>query len=451
MDDAPLVEHEVVCLSVNHRCADLAARERLVFGAEEAAQAMTALREAGAVDEVVLVSTCNRTEIFAAYAIGEDAAAVGATPARDGDRSKPLLAILEARRGFRPEEHPRNYETARGIGAIRHLFRVAAGLESQLLGESQVLSQLKDAGRRAREAGTSGRILHRLWERALRVGKRVRTETALGEGPVSASYAALELARKVFGSLAELRILVIGAGEIGLLTMENLTGVPHGALTIMNRTREEAEQVAARFGGRVRSFDELSDALIEADLVISTTAAPHFIVGFDHMRRVRARRGGERPLLIIDLALPRDFDPRCGALDLVFLHNLDDLAQIVGESQEQRRRELPRAEEIVEEECEGFSEWMSSLAIEPTILGLRERFEAIRAEELERVRGDLEPAAFAALERTTRRLVNRLLHLPSENLRRHRALRDRDLVRVVHEVLTKEIPHPRQEEERPGS
>ncbi len=422
----------LLCVSINHWCTPLEVRERIVFGAEEGRAFVRELKGAGRFDGVVLLSTCNRTEIYASF--GDKLA---------HDRGALLLEALQRARGFEPRAQPRNYQLARDAEAVRHLFRVAAGLESQILGESQILAQVRGAGAAAREAGSIGRTLHRLWERALRAGKRVRSETALGEGAYSASYAALELARKVFGRLEGRRFLVIGAGEVATLALESLAGIAIGGITVINRTRARAEEMAQRFRGEARDFAELAGAIAAADVVISSTSSPDPIVSYERMRGIRARRGGDRPLLIIDLALPRDFESRCGTLDQVFLKNLDDLHEIVTQNAAQRLVELPRAEAIVDGECDAYLEWLHGLAIEPTILALRERFEAIREEEIERLRGSIDGEALARIDRVTRRLVNRLLHVPSENLRRHPALRDREVYEVLHEVLTRELPHPR--------
>jgi glutamyl-tRNA reductase len=325
--------------------------------------------------------------------------------------------------------------------AVRHIFRVAGGLESQILGESQILAQVKRALALAQEAGTAGRVLFRLSERALRVGKRIRTETALGEGALSASYAALELARKIFGSLNRKRVLIIGAGEIAVLTLQNLQGIPLGSLTILNRSREHAVELADRFGGKVRDFSELSDALGEADIVISSTSSKEPIVSFQEMKKIRHQRGGNQPLLVVDLALPRDFDERCGTLDEVFLKNLDDLREIVSGNIAEREKELPRAEAIVEKELGTFLRWLEALEVEPTIRRLRELFHGMREDELREWKGSVDPATYARVEEMTRRLVNRLLHVPITNLRRHTALREQGLSALIHEILTEEIPY----------
>lgn len=422
---------EILSVSLNHVVTPLEVRERVAFQQDDGEAFLRLIKERGRVDEALLVSTCNRTEIYAAYEFDAEI-----------ERGPLILDLLAETRDFEPTESPRNYAMARNEGAVRHLFRVASGLESQLLGESQILGQVKHALEWARAAETSGRLLHRLWERALRVGKRVRSETAIGEGALSASYAALQLARKIFGELEDRQLLIVGTGEIGVLALENLEGQKIGGLTIMNRTRSHAERLAERFGGNVRDLVELPDGLVDADIVISSTASPEPLISYDDMKQIRARRGGNRPLLIIDLAMPRDFDSRCGTLDEVFLKNLDDLGDIVRQNIAERRKEMPQAEAIIERELASFVEWTQSLEVEPTIRKLRELFHRIRKEEVELARASLDEESFLALDRMTRRLVNRLLHLPSANLRRHLGLRDQKIAAMVHELLTTQVPHP---------
>ena len=431
---------EIVGISLNHRVTPLSVREAIVFSQEDGEGFLVEVRNRVEAAEVMLLSTCNRTEVYTLHRLG---------PTAEPERA--ILELLRDARGFEAREQPRNYVVMRDEQAVRHLFRVAGGLESQILGESQILSQVKHVRAWARNAGTFGRILHRLWERALRVGKRIRTETAIGGGALSASYAALELARKIFGALRNKQVLIIGTGEIGLLSIENLQGVAVGGLSIMNRTRERAEEVAARHGATVVDFERLPEALVEADLVISSTSSREPIVRLDVMRRVRQQRGGNRPLLIMDLAMPRDFDEGCGRLDEVFVKNLDDLQEIVQANFSSRVEELPRAEALVEAEMETFFEWLAALEVEPTIRKLRDRYHEIRQQEIDALEGTMDPDALQQLERFTRRLVNRLLHVPSENLRRHRGMRDPELIEVIHKLLTEEIPHPRSQEEEEGA
>lgn len=428
---------EICALSLNHRVTPLAIRESVAFDEGQGTRFLAELKARPGLAGAFLLSTCNRTEV---YALSES------SPAEEIERA--LFEDLRRARAFEPSESPRNYEVFRQEEAVRHLFRVASGLDSQILGESQILAQVKEAFAWAQTAGAACRPLQRLWEHALRAGKRVRAETAIGQGPLSASYAALELARKVFGSLAGKRALVIGAGEIAGLVLADLEGVRLGGLSIMNRTRSVAEELARRHGARVRELSELFEALVEADLVVSSTGSREPIVRYDLLRRVRQERGGDRPLLVVDLAVPRDFEEACAAIDGVFLKNLDDLFEIADASAAERKKEIPKAEAIVEREVASFYRWLRALEVEPTIRKLREILHAIRSEELSRLGGQLGGDALGRVERFSERLVNRILHVISKNLRRHEGLRDHEVLAAIHRLLTEEIPEG--EGGRPG-
>ena len=420
----------IYCLSLNHNCTPIDVRERVAFD-RDAGTAF--LRELCVPDgaEGVLLSTCNRTEIYATL------------PA--GDASTPyerVFELLKKYREFQPRSAPPNHWRGEGPPAVSHLFRVASGLESQVIGESQILGQVKTGLEWADEAGTSGRVMRRLLERAIRVGKRVRSETTIGDGALSHAYAALELGRKIFGGLDTKRVLVVGTGEIGALALENLRGVATAGIAVMNRTRERAEALAAINGAEVRAFEELENALIDADLVFTSTGATEPIITLDMMKRVRAARGGRRPILFIDLALPRDVDARAGQVNGVYLKNLDDLTAVVSANVRQRREEIPRAELIVAAGAGTFLEWLAALAVEPAIRDLRASFEHARQEELLLARGKLDEEAFGVLDETTRRLIGRLLHLPSANLKREDALRDPEILALVRRLFLEELPHP---------
>lgn len=420
---------EILVLSLNHRVTPIEARERVAFGHDPAIDFLQEIKSELPVDEALLLSTCNRTELYAS------------ARALDTQLAVELRQLFERRREFRFSDEPRNYLEATRRDAVQHLFAVAGGLESQILGESQILQQVKEARRWAMEAGTSGHVLSRLGDRALRVGKRIRSETLVGDGALSASTAALELARKIFGSLRGLKVLVIGSGEIAQLALQNLEGQETAEIMIANRTRARAEELALSCSGRVIDMDALGAALTAADVVLSSTAAPEPIVSFDLMRSVRSQRG-VNPMLIVDLALPRDFEPACGQLDSVFLKNLDDLQEIVEANRLDREGELPLARAIVSAECETFFDWLHGLSAQPTIVELRQQFEWIRDEEIEEWAAQVDGATRVTLEEFARRLVNRLLHLPSENLKRHTALRDQETRALIHELLTREVPHP---------
>ena len=424
------------CVSLNHHCTSMELRERVAFAREEAIDFLQRLC-APTESEGVILSTCNRTEIYATGSPGEEP-----TP------WQPALELLHADRGFEPVLSPPNHWRDEGAAVVRHLLRVSAGLESQVLGETEILGQVRTALSWADEAGTCGRRMRRLWERAIGVGKRVRAETLLGDGALSHAAAAFELARKVFGPLERHRILVVGTGEIGALALERLRGSRTAGLTLINRTRERAEEMAAahREGGggpvEVRPFEQLEASVIDADVVLTSTAAGEPILDHGMMRRIRAERGGRRPLLLLDLALPRAVDPRAGEIDGVYLKNLDDLAAVIRSNEAQRRDEVPKAEALVQRGTDAYLDWLRGLSVEPTVRDLRDRFERVRREELEELRPGLDAEAFARLDAATRRLIARLLHAPSANLRRDDSLHDPRLLGMLQRLF---------EEERPGS
>jgi len=420
----------ISCVSLNHHCTPIEVREKVAFDRESGRAFLAELCRPEGV-EGILLSTCNRTEVY-----------VAGSAAGEEDPVNAVLSLLHAHRGFEPRHAPPNHWRGEGPAAIRHLLRVAAGLESQVLGESQILGQVKTALEWADEAHSCGKVLRHLWERAIRVGKRVRSETGIGDGARSHAYAALELARKIFGGLADHRVLILGTGEIGGLALEDLEGVPTAGVTVMNRTFEKAEQRARSTVARARRFEELEAALVESDLVITSTGATEPVIPFEMVRRVRSRRGGRRPLLLIDLALPRDVDPRARSIDGVYLKNLDDLAAIVAANEQQRLDAVPDAEAIVEGGVQTFLDWLGALAVEPAIREIRAAFERARAEEVEAARGRVGEEAQAVLEEMSRKLVGRLLHLPSANLRRHDALRDPETLALIRRLFLEEIPHP---------
>lgn len=421
---------EILVLSLNHRVTPLEARERVAFTRANGVEFLRELHGSLPVDEALLLSTCNRTELYTTAA------------AYDPGLAEAQRRMFEEHREFAFSESPRNFVEAFNAEAVQHLFAVAGGLESQILGESQILNQVKEARSWANAAGTAGHILSRLGDRALRVGKRIRSETLLGDGALSASTAALELARKIFGSLRGLKVLVVGSGEIAQLAVQNLEGQAVGEVLVSNRTRERAEELAVGCGGRVVDFEKLDEALVEADVVLSSTASPTPIVTAERMKRLRPKRG-VRPMLIVDLAMPRDFEAAVGQIDSVFLKNLDDLQEIVEANRAHRTGELPLAKAIVIAECETFFDWLHGLEAHPTIVELRQQFEWIRDEELAAWLPQFEGVNRDVLEQFARRLVNRLLHLPSENLKRHTALRDRETRDLIHELLTQAVPHPK--------
>lgn len=399
----------LVVVGTSHRTAPIELRERFALGRGELAPALLRLAADGS--EAVVLTTCNRTETYLALPDGS----AGAEEARE------LLAERVGMEGTRAAPY---LYLHRDRDAVAHLFRVAAGLDSMILGEPQIQGQVKEAYAAAREVagpqgGVVGPVLHRLFQTAFAVGGRVRTGTGLGVGAASVPSASVELAKKIFGSLKGRRALVLGAGEMSETTLECLHG--EGVLTsiVANRTWERARELAARWGAEAVRWEAFGPALREVDIVVSSTAAPHPVLTLERFRQALPG-GARRPLCIIDIAIPRDVETAVGREPNVFLYNVDDLQQIVDDSLGRRRAELPAAEAIVAEGVEEFWAWYASLAVVPTIRALRERSEGVRQAELERALrqlSHLSPEDQLAIDALTRTLVNKVLHAPTARLK----------------------------------
>ena len=388
-------------VGVSHRTAPIDVRERLAFGADEIASALGSLGADGAGTEAVLLSTCNRTELYAA-------APEGPAVAREA------LGVLSSRLG-RPVADVSYVHHDKD--AVAHLFRVAAGMDSMILGEAQIHGQV----RRAWELGraTSGPVLNRLFQSALLVGSRVRSETALGRGAASVSSAAVLLAKQIFGALAGRRAMVLGAGEMAELALECLTAEGVRAALVANRTFERAEELARRHGAAAVHYDACWEGLPQVDLLLCSTSAPHAIVTPARLAPALAARGG-RPLCILDIALPRDVDPAVRALDNVYLYDLDDLRAVAAANLERRRQELPTAEQVVADETQRYWDWVAGLAAVPTLTEIRGRLDGLRERELMqalRRLPELTPAERATIEHFSRTLMNKFLHEPTVRLR----------------------------------
>jgi glutamyl-tRNA reductase len=377
----------VVLVGISHHRAPVELRERAALDRDQAQQLAHTL--AGESGEAVCLSTCNRTELYLAGGDVDEAEA----------RAEAALLALEEQ--LRPALY-----RLRDEAAALHLFRVAAGLDSMVPGEGEILGQV----RTAYELGSTGTILDRLFRQALHAARKARVETAIGESPASISSAAAALAEQVFGELRGRKILVIGAGKVGDLAARNLLSRDARIAWIANRSVDRAAALAQRIGGEPLSLDALDRELVEADVVVSSTSAPDWVLERAQVERaMRARRG--RPLFLIDLAVPRDLDPSIHELDGCYLYDIDDLQAVVAETLAARRREAERAEAIVTAEAERFREWQASLQVVPAITSLRARAEEIRAAELERAK--LTDAERRAAESVTAAVLNKLLHLPT--------------------------------------
>jgi glutamyl-tRNA reductase len=396
----------LLLVGASHRTASVDLRERLDFssrGLEDAVRAVIGRQSAA---EAVVVSTCNRAELYVACL-------------------DPKSTILDLH-AFFSEFHRLPIEQIRphlyalqDHDAVRHLFRVASGLDSLVVGEPQILGQVKAAFAIASQVHSAGPLLNRLFHWSFGVGKRVRSETGLAEGAVSVSFAAVNLARKIFGSLGGRKVLVIGAGEMGRLTAVHLKAQGVESVTIISRTLAHAQELADGIGAAVTPWDTLQQSLLDSDIVITVTGSPAPILSKSQVKdAMPASR--LRPLFLIDIAVPRDVDPRAGELEQVFLYNIDDLQAIVRENLERRGVEVGRADQIVDEEVLKFTNWQRSRDAVPTIVALRQHFEGIRKAELERLEpklAALSPEARARVDEITRLMVEKLLLQPTEQLK----------------------------------
>lgn len=391
---------QLYALGLNYHTAPLAIRERVAFGPGCLGRALHELADGQAVREAAILSTCNRTELYFA---GEEPRYAADWLARF--HSLPLSEISPYL-----YSHPERE-------AVRHVFRVASGLDSMVLGEPQILGQVKDAARQAEEAGTLGVLLHRLFQNTFSVAKEVRSTTAIGANIVSMAAAAVRLAERIFGKINDLCILFIGAGEMIELCAAHFAGAKPCAIAIANRTEGRAQELAGRFNARTMKIEAIGEALPEFDVVVSCTASPLPIVGLGMAERaVRARK--HRPIVMVDLAVPRDVEPEVGALDDVFLYTIDDLAQLVEAGLGSRQQAVVEAEGIIDTRVNGFLHWMQARDAVPVIRTLRQHAETVRETELERAlkllaRGS-DPSK--VLEALSHGITNKLIHGPTRFL-----------------------------------
>jgi glutamyl-tRNA reductase len=416
----------LLLVGLSHRTAPVDLRERVDFQGRLDA-ALRALAGRGSTLEAVVLSTCNRAELYAAC---EDVSS-----ARED-----LATFVSEFHGIdRSEVAPHVYDLV-DLDVARHLFRVAAGLDSLVVGEPQVLGQVKEAHTTATAVHTVGPALNRLFHSSFAVGKRVRTETGLAAGAVSVSYAAVALARKIFGDLNGRMVLVIGAGEMGKLTALHMKTQGVQQVTIMSRTMAHAARTAEAIGASAAPWEEMDAALRASDIVITATGAAAPILTKAHVEAVMRHRRS-RPLFIIDIALPRDVEAAAGEIEQVFLYNIDDLQATVRENLARRASEVEHAESIVSEEVDKFGTWLRSRGAIPTVVALRQRFDAIRRTELDRLDFKLsslppeaKPEARACIDEISRLIVEKLLLAPTEQLK---SLGDEETIATYSEALTR--------------
>jgi glutamyl-tRNA reductase len=391
----------LVGISINHKTSPLELREAVHLSRNEIIEFIPRIKES-LFSEGVVISTCNRTEIFG-------------FPENLGLDPTPLIEkLIEFKPGVGiKHEHFTKYFSC---GAVKHLFSVASGIDSMIIGDSQILGQVKEAFEISEDLNFAGSILRRIFDTATRVGKRAIKETTIGEGAVTVSYAAVQVVEKIFANLEKKSALVIGAGETGELAAIHLREKGVGKIAISNRTIERAKALAEKIHGEIIPFQITKEHLHNFDIVISATSAENVVLSFDDVKTAMKKRRGA-PLLLMDIAVPRDIDPEVRKIDNVFYHDMDSLKIIVDQNMQKRRDQIPIVEKMIMEEMVGFFGWYNTLDVVPTIKTMRSFFEEIRHDELEKIKNKVSDEDFSKIEDMTRRMIGRLLHNPTVKLR----------------------------------
>jgi glutamyl-tRNA reductase len=397
---------DILLLGINHKTASVEVRECIAFAEDETKSALHSLLGKSFIKEALLFSTCNRVEIL--LVTDNKTRAVEETKAFIAEFNKiPLEKFEDA------------LYLHEGDDAVRHVFRVASSLDSMVVGEPQILGQVKEAYRTATDEKTSGVILNRLLHRTFFVAKRIRTETGIGDRAVSISYAAVELARKIFGELADKTVMLIGAGEMAELAVEHLIRYKANKVWVANRTFETGVELAKQFNGQAIRFEEISESLKTVDIIISSTGSPDYVIQRDQVKEVLRKRRN-RPLFFIDIAVPRDIDPEINRLNNTYVYDIDDLKGVIDENVEDRQKEAIKGERIVDEAVIRFREWYESLDVVPTIVALRNKMESITAAELKKTLQSsmISEQDATALHKMAGSLINKILHEPTRFLKR---------------------------------
>jgi glutamyl-tRNA reductase len=423
---------------VNHQSAPVSMRERIVFGADELPRALSELHSCDGVEEAAILSTCNRTDLYLGLQAGDDT----------GVRS-----WFRGYHGLSARELQRHMYIHRADGAVRHVMRVASGLDSMVLGEPQILGQLKIAYGAAQSSGTLGTLLGKLFQQAFFVAKRVRTDTAIGSSPVSVAFAAVALARQILGDLSTHTALLIGAGETIELAARHLSGNSLGRMVIANRTLENAHRLASEFGGYAIELGEIATHLAEADIVIASTGSPDAILGVEDVRRaMKSRR--RRPVFMVDIAVPLDIDPAVGALDDVYLYTVDDLHDVIEENRRSREDAARQAEEIIDQQVGRFMGWLGTREVGSTIRAVRGGAAQTRDQVLEVARRRLAAGhpPEDVMHYLANALTNKLLHVPTVQIRRAGASARHELVAAARTLygLESDPGDPGDPDDEPG-
>jgi glutamyl-tRNA reductase len=397
----------IVVVGLSHKTASVDIREKLSFPEATLTDALGCMGRLDAVNENLILSTCNRVE---AYATVKDVE-------RGLDDIKRFFLDYHKLNG---EEYLQSLYAHQGTDAVRHIFRVAASLDSMVVGEPQILGQLKDAFDHSLTNKTTGVVMNRLMKKAISVAKRIRNETKIAESAVSISFAAVELARKIFGDLDGKSVMLAGAGEMAELAARHLVNNGVKTVLVANRTYERAVDLAREFEGTPVHYEDLASEMANADILIASTGATHYILTQQDMARVIKERK-QKPVFLIDIAVPRNLDPDINKLDNVYLYDIDDLESVVESNIKERQKEAELAEDIIEEEIDSFTTWMRSIDVVPTIVALREHAEAIRKAELEKSlprMGGLSDKQIKQIDGLTQAIINKLLHSPLVTLKK---------------------------------
>lgn len=405
----------ILVVGLNHNTASIEVREKVAFDSAKLGKAVTILKNSPVVRENIILSTCNRVELYAGV--------------------KDINSGIESIKNFLADFHKVSREFLEqslyiysGRDAVKHIFKVTSSLDSMIVGEPQILGQMKDAFDFALKNKSTGRLLNKLMKKAVSTAKRVRTETGIAGSAVSISFAAVELAKKIFEDLSTKTFMLIGAGEMAELAARHLMNIGVRDVLVINRTYERAEELAMEFNGKAVKFDDFLQELLHTDIVICSTGASGYILMKENMHRIMKERK-QSPVFIIDISVPRNIDPQINDLDNVYLYDIDDLQGVVDINIQERSKEAEKAEAIVDSEVDSFLKWRASLSAVPTIIALREKAEAIRKEELEKTLKKLEPLGeekIKAIEYLTNSIVNKLIHPPTAALKS--AEEDRELI-----------------------
>lgn len=398
----------VFAVGVNHRTAPVEIREKLSFSDHSLEEWLKRLNSYPAIEGCVIISTCNRTEIYAATREFDDG--LGA-----------IWDFLSGKSGVDISEIKNCTYVHSLYDAIRHLFRVASGLDSMVLGETQILGQVRSAYQAACNYGSTNKVLNTLFQQAITVGKRVRTETGIDKNSVSISYAAVELARQTFGDLRGRSVLVIGAGKMSELTALHLVSNGVSGIIVSNRSHEKAERMAQMFGGKAVRFDQLSGCMAKADIVISCTSASHYVVRRNEVLELMKSRGGNK-IMMIDIAVPRDIEPSVGDIEGVTLFDVDDLKNVVDQNLSERKKAAVEAESIIEEDLDEFMKWLGTQFVVPTIASLKKLGDEIKQRELARALnrlGEISPHDRKVVSSLANSIVNQLLHIPVTRIKEY--------------------------------